>query len=107
MPSPDLSPPALSRCAVRWGACPDHGNTLVDDDDGGSRCTVCGRRWATDRRGAPCDEPGDMAIVVDGGDSPTGRICRGHAIAAQEQRPEWVRFEPVALIERHGVAPGA
>lgn len=81
-----------TRCVVSWGACPDDGNTLVDDD-GRSRCTVCGRRWPSDRLRSACDEPGDVAILVDGVVASDRRMCRGHAIAAQGQTPAWVRFE--------------
>lgn len=71
-------------CGADWGCCPDHGATLTCSG-GGCRCTApgCGRSWAWDRNGLPCDqEPAFRVLDADGW---KGVLCAGHAIAARRQ----------------------
>lgn len=69
-------------CAVGWGVCPEHGNTL--SSSGGRtwcRRSGCGREWDGRRVDSHCDE---LAVVVaadqHGG---TMRLCVGHWLDAQ------------------------
>jgi hypothetical protein len=71
-------------CCAKWGACPDHGNSLVSSG-GWSWCRHpgCGRSWDWDRLGMPCTEPAAVRVLdaLGGG----GPMCHGHAMAAREQ----------------------
>jgi hypothetical protein len=69
-------------CAVGWGVCPDHGNTL--SASGGRtwcRRAGCRREWGARRVDSHCNEPA-VAVVADqhGG---TVRLCAGHWLNAQ------------------------
>jgi hypothetical protein len=69
-------------CSVPWGACPEHGNTLVSSG-GRSWCRSagCGRSWDHDRGGLPCTGPAQWRIT----DRHAGAllVCDGHAVAAR------------------------
>lgn len=69
-------------CAVGWGVCPEHGNTLsASGDRTWCRRAGCGREWVGHRVDSHCDEP-TVAVVADqyGG---TVRLCAGHWLDAQ------------------------
>ncbi len=69
-------------CSVPWGACPEHGNTLVSS--GGRtwcRDASCSRTWDYDRGSLPCTEPARWTVTdQDGG---TAMMCDGHTLAAR------------------------
>jgi hypothetical protein len=81
-------------CAVPWGVCPEHGNTLTSS---GGECWCrrldCGRRWGYDRGGLPCDEPAVWTWTPPKGDP--GQICEGHAIAIREELGPDAQLEPI------------
>ena len=71
-------------CAVPWGVCPEHGNTLRSTG-GTTRCTQlgCPRFWRYDRLGVPCGEPLTHRITDETGESFLS--CRAHAADATER----------------------
>ncbi|MFD4050151.1 hypothetical protein ACFWSF_32155 [Streptomyces sp. NPDC058611] len=73
-----------SVCAVPWGVCPDHGNTLTSTG-GRTSCTApgCGRTWGYNRLGSPCGEPLTHKVT----DAAGGFFlaCKAHAIDATER----------------------
>jgi hypothetical protein len=69
-------------CAIGWGVCPEHGNTLTGTG-GRTHCRTCGRSWGYDRVTSPCPEPVTHTITDTAGTS--SPVCTGHAIAAREQ----------------------
>ncbi|MFL4496505.1 hypothetical protein ACJ6WD_35485 [Streptomyces sp. VTCC 41912] len=73
-----------SVCAVPWGVCPDHGNTLRGTG-GRTWCTDpgCARTWNYDRLGSPCGEPLTHEVTDATGES--FRTCAGHAKDAAER----------------------
>ncbi|NEC32212.1 hypothetical protein [Streptomyces rubrogriseus] len=73
-----------SVCAVPWGVCPEHGNTLVSTG-GRTRCSqlACGRTWDYDRLGVPCGEPLTHKVTDAAGES--FRACKAHAMDATER----------------------
>jgi hypothetical protein len=78
-------------CAVRWGVCPEHGNTLVGTA-GKTWCRIigCGRTWSYDRLGLPCFEPARWQVADKQGT--VSVMCDGHALDARE-RLEGARVE--------------
>ncbi|GHH26003.1 hypothetical protein [Streptomyces rubradiris] len=71
-------------CAVPWGVCPDHGNTLTGTG-GRAWCTApaCTRRWGYDRLASPCGEPLTHRVAdADGG---SFLACTGHAMDASKR----------------------
>ncbi|HXZ72271.1 MAG TPA: hypothetical protein VEH31_15570 [Streptosporangiaceae bacterium] len=60
-----------SACAIPWGACPGHGNTLTSAG-GHTWCRVigCGQQWDHDRAGLPCIEPAQWTVT-----GKYGRAC--------------------------------
>ncbi|MGN7139156.1 hypothetical protein, partial [Streptomyces pseudogriseolus] len=71
-----------SVCAVPWGVCPEHGNTLVSSG-GRTQCKTCGRTWNYDRLGVPCGEPLTHKVTDAAGGS--FLACRAHAMDASER----------------------
>ncbi|GGO98273.1 hypothetical protein [Wenjunlia tyrosinilytica] len=71
-----------SVCAVPWGVCPEHGNTLVSSG-GRTRCKTCGRTWNYDRLGVPCGEPLTHKVTDAAGGS--FLACKAHAMDATER----------------------
>ncbi|MFB8046286.1 hypothetical protein ACFC8F_33880, partial [Streptomyces hydrogenans] len=73
-----------SVCAVPWGVCPDHGNTLRGSG-GRSWCTElgCTRTWTYDRTGSPCGEPLSARVTDAFGGS--FLACQGHAMDAEKR----------------------
>ncbi|MFD5935683.1 hypothetical protein [Streptomyces sp. NPDC060333] len=73
-----------SVCAVPWGVCPDHGNTLRSSG-GRSQCTHsgCARSWNYDRLGVPCGEPLTHKVTDASGGS--FLACKAHAMDATER----------------------
>ncbi|MGW2016770.1 hypothetical protein [Streptomyces sp. NPDC001927] len=73
-----------SVCAVPWGVCPDHGNTLRSS---GGRCwcteLACARSWGYDRLGSACGEPLTHNVTDAHGGS--FLACRAHAMDADER----------------------
>jgi hypothetical protein len=70
-------------CAVRWGVCPEHGNTLTSS--GGKtwcRAVACDRRWSYDRMSLPCAEPARWEVTDKYGSRSV--MCDGHALDASE-----------------------
>lgn len=80
-------------CGVDWGACPEHGSTVVSAS-GQSWCRVagCGRRWDYDRLSGHCDEP--VAFIVSDQGQPGVLMCTGHTVDAQNH--PGVRIAPAA-----------
>jgi hypothetical protein len=71
-------------CAVPWGACPDHGNTLTST--GGKtwcRVTGCGRKWDYDCVGLPCIDPARWKVTDRHGQA--CMMCDGHALDARKR----------------------
>jgi hypothetical protein len=71
-------------CAVPWGVCPEHGNTL----SGSGRTTwcraaACGRTWTYDRVGLPCVESARWAVTDKHGSHSV--MCGGHALDARKR----------------------
>jgi hypothetical protein len=85
-------------CAIPWGVCPEHGNTLTST--GGKtwcRAPGCGRQWGYDRMGMPCAEPARWKLTdAEGAEA---LLCDGHALDARN-RLEGARVVPL------GAAPG-
>jgi hypothetical protein len=73
-----------SVCAVPWGVCPEHGNTLTSSG-GRTRCTqlACGRSWDYDRVGVPCGEPLSHKVTDAAGES--FLACKAHAMDATDR----------------------
>ncbi|MFD7867816.1 hypothetical protein [Streptomyces sp. NPDC059783] len=73
-----------SVCAVPWGVCPEHGNTLVSTG-GRTRCSqlACTRVWSYDRLGVPCGEP--LTHKVTDATGASFNACRAHAMDATER----------------------
>ncbi|MFH9426425.1 hypothetical protein [Streptomyces sp. NPDC017529] len=73
-----------SVCAVPWGVCPEHGNTLASSG-GRTRCTqlACGRTWNYDRLGVPCGEP--LTHKVTDVEGKSFLACKAHAMDATER----------------------
>jgi len=71
-------------CAVPWGVCPEHGNTLTSTG-GHSWCRVtgCGRQWDYDRAGLPCIEPARWTVTDK--HSHACVMCDGHALDARKR----------------------
>jgi hypothetical protein len=89
---------APGTCSVPWGACPDHGNTLIST--GGMawcRDLGCQRQWNYDRVALPCAEPARWTITDQCGG--TGVMCNGHALDATS-RIEGARVAPLLAAER-------
>jgi hypothetical protein len=75
---------SVQGCAIPWGVCPEHGNTLTSSG-GRSWCRFagCGREWNYNRGGLPCAEPVAWHVVDQEG---TGfDACAGHAIAIRKE----------------------
>ncbi|MFJ4343249.1 hypothetical protein [Streptomyces sp. NPDC088915] len=88
-----------SVCAVPWGVCPDHGNTLRGSG-GRAWCTEpgCARKWTYDRLGSPCGEPLAVKVTDSFGDSFSA--CQGHALDAQKRLDGAV----LTLLDTEGTA---
>ncbi|MBB3724566.1 hypothetical protein [Nonomuraea dietziae] len=71
-------------CAVPWGVCPEHGNTLTSTG-GTTRCRTCGRTWGYNRDNAPCAEPATHRLTD--ADGVEALICDGHAIDVRSTHP--------------------
>ena len=73
-----------SRCQVPWGACPDHGNTLITSGEW-TRCRRpgCGRTWPGNRVQAHCGEPATV-LIADAASDQT-RLRAGHWADARER----------------------
>jgi hypothetical protein len=78
-------------CAVPWGVCSEHGNTLTSSG-GNTWCRVaaCGRTWTYDRVGLPCIELARWAVTDNYGSCSV--MCDGHALDARK-RLEGARVE--------------
>jgi hypothetical protein len=66
-----------TRCSAQWGVCPTHGNTL--SSSGGRtwcRQAGCGRTWPGSRVARHCDEPAEVVVADQAGD--TMQLCAGH-----------------------------
>jgi hypothetical protein len=70
--------PGGALCAIAWGVCPEHGNTL-HSKAGRTTCKSphCYRVWAYDRLGAPCTEPASHQCTDAHGTA--FPACEGHA----------------------------
>jgi hypothetical protein len=71
-------------CAVPWGVCPEHGNTLTSN--GGRtwcRDAHCDRTWSYDHVGLPCTEPVRWTVTDQDGD--TVFMCDSHALDATKR----------------------
>jgi hypothetical protein len=92
---------APGTCSGPWGACPEHGNTLVSSG-GRSWCrdAGCCRSWDHDRGGLPCTDPTRWRITDRYAD--TVLVCDGHAIAGRRSL-EGARVVPLAA-SRKGLA---
>jgi hypothetical protein len=78
-------------CAVPWGVCPEHGNTLTSSArKAWCHAAGCGRTWPYDRRGLPCIEPARWQVTDRLGTCTV--MCDGHALDARE-RLEGARVE--------------
>jgi hypothetical protein len=78
-------------CAVPWGVCPEHGNTLtISGRKTTCRVIGCGRAWDYDRVSLPCIEPAQWRVTDKHGDALA--MCDGHALDARE-RLEGARVE--------------
>jgi hypothetical protein len=78
-------------CAVPWGVCPEHGNTLTSAArKAWCRAPECGRTWDYDRVGLPCIEPARWAVTDMNGAHLV--MCDGHALDASN-RLEGARVE--------------
>jgi hypothetical protein len=78
-------------CAVPWGVCPEHGNTLTSSGrKTWCRAPGCDRTWNYDRVGRPCIEPARWAVADRHGTRLV--MCDGHALDAS-QRLEGARVE--------------
>jgi hypothetical protein len=68
-------------CAVSWGVCPEHGNTLTCSG-GRTWCRLAGccGTWDYDRAGLPCSEPARWSVRDQHGGS--SAMCDGHAFDA-------------------------
>ena len=78
-------------CAVPWGVCPEHGNTLTSSGrKAWCRVPDCGRTWNYDRVGLPCIEPARWAVTDMHGARSV--MCDGHALDASK-RLEGARVE--------------
>lgn len=71
-------------CAMPWGVCPDHGNTLRSSG-GRTWCEhpSCGNVWTYDRTWIPCEEPARWRLKDSAGDG--AEVCDGHAADARER----------------------
>lgn len=78
-------------CAVPWGVCPEHGNTLISSGrKTWCRAAACGRTWTYDRLGLPCIEPARWTVTDKYGSRSV--MCDGHAFDAGK-RLEGARIE--------------
>jgi hypothetical protein len=78
-------------CAVPWGICPEHGNTLTSSGrKTWCRVPECGRTWNYDRVGLPCIEPARWAVTDRYGVRSV--MCDSHALDAGK-RLESARVE--------------
>jgi hypothetical protein len=78
-------------CAVPWGVCPEHGNSLTSAGrKAWCRVPECGRTWDYDRVGLPCIEPARWAVTDMNGARLV--MCDGHALDASK-RLEGARVE--------------
>jgi hypothetical protein len=78
-------------CAVQWGLCPEHGNTLTSSArETWCHAAGCGRAWHYDRVGLPCTEPARWQVTDQLGTCTV--MCDGHALDARE-RLEGARVE--------------
>jgi len=78
-------------CLVRWGVCPEHGNTLTSSGcKTWCRDVSCDRTWGYDRVGLPCIEPARWTVTDKHGQS--SLMCDGHAFDARD-RLEGARVE--------------
>jgi hypothetical protein len=69
-------------CSMSWGACPEHGSTLVTTG-GITRCAArgCSRTWDYGREFAPCAEFATHRLIdAEGGEV---LVCTGHAVDAR------------------------
>ncbi|SEG97847.1 hypothetical protein SAMN05444920_11186 [Nonomuraea solani] len=71
---------AEQTCAMPWGVCPEHGNTL-SSRAGISECRVCHRTWNYDRPGRPCGQPVTWRVIDRTGNET--RMCDGHVLGAR------------------------
>jgi hypothetical protein len=72
-------------CAVPWGVCPQHGNTLTGScRKTWCRAAGCGRTWGYDRGGLPCIEPAPWRVTDKCGVASV--MCDGHAFEARKCR---------------------
>jgi hypothetical protein len=71
-------------CAVPWGVCPEHGNTLTGTG-GKTWCRVagCGQKWDYDRADLPCIEPARWQVTDQHGEASV--MCDGHALEARKR----------------------
>jgi hypothetical protein len=78
-------------CAILWGVCPEHGNTLTSSGHKTwCRAAACGRTSSYDRLGLPCIEPARWAVTDKYGSRSV--MCDGHALDARK-RLEGARAE--------------
>jgi hypothetical protein len=87
-------------CSIRWGVCPEHGNTLASTG-GTTWCTVtgCWRRWGYDRLAMPCAEPARWKVTdLEGAE---GLLCDGHALDAR-RRLEDATVVPLSTVPGEG-----
>lgn len=83
--------PRSGACAIRWGVCSEHGNTLTSSArKTWSRATDCGQTWDYDRLGLPCNESARWQVTDQHGTCTV--MCDGHALDARE-RLEGARVE--------------
>ena len=70
-------------CAVPWGICPEHGNTVTSSGRK-TWCMIpeCVRTWNYDRVGLPCIEPARWMVTDRQG--MRSAVCDGHALDASK-----------------------
>jgi hypothetical protein len=93
---------APGTCSIPWGACPEHGNTLVSTA-GRTWCRErgCQLRWDYDRVALPCTEPARWTITDQCGGASV--MCDGHALDAT-RHIEGARPDPLIAAEQRGSA---
>jgi hypothetical protein len=70
-------------CAVPWGVCSEHGNTLASSGrETWCKAAECGRTWNYDRVGLPCIEPARWKVTDKYG--AVSVMCDGHAFEAHK-----------------------
>ncbi|MEV4161876.1 hypothetical protein [Nonomuraea dietziae] len=79
-------------CAVPWGVCPEHGNTLIASGNMTTcKSAGCRRTWGYNRDTAPCAEPATHRLIVAEGHETL--VCDGHALDARARLI--ARIEPM------------